>query len=328
MAYGYIYYTKNEVNGKMYIGKITARSLANHPNYKGSGIELQKALEKYGTKNFTTHFLAAAQSSEELTFLEKYYLIYYKIPNEKFYNVNLATSNSEQSTYYNKNNTHGANLKNIICYNIKTGEQTVFNNITQFCAEHGFSRGCLFNVISGQRITHKDCIFWYKDYPISSDAINWILNYKNKTNYETKYVRIDEVKAELNLKYKQANHKLESFVFNGYYIEDGKELTIDWEALKNEHSSLLLKDGLVPQGEKKIENLEINTTQDSKFEDYRRDFTYILADGERQLYFNYDEINNLTKLYPEINPRLLRQAINRKQQTVMNKKFQIFYQGA
>ena len=40
-------------------------------------------------------------------------------------------------------------------------------------------------------------------------------------------------------------------------------------------------------------------------------------------------INILTKIYPDINPRLLRQAINRKQKTVMSKKYKLkIFEGA
>lgn len=52
-------------------------------------------------------------------------------------------------------------------------------------------------------------------------------------------------------------------------------------------------------------------------------FVYILLNDSIKLYFNYDEINNLTKIYSDINPRFLRQAINRGQKTVMNKKYSL-----
>ncbi len=326
MDYGYIYYVKNEVNGMMYIGKITSQTLTTNKNYKGSGVDLQKAFEEYDTRSFSIHFLAAAQSSEELTFLEKYYLIYYKIPNEKFYNKSLATSSSEQSNYYNKNNTLGVNLKDIICYNYKDNSQIVFNNITQFCKDHGFSRGCVFNVMSGQRVSHKNCIFWYKDCPPSSDAINWIINYKNKTNYKTKYFRIDEVKAELKKCYDTANNKGGDFKFNGYYIEDNKELTIDWDELESNYQKLTLRDGEASKEEERIDDLKIDTEKDNKFEQ-ERDTEYMLDDGVKRLYFNYDECNLLTALYPDINLRLLKQALRRGQKTVMNKKYKISYRG-
>ena len=321
MDYGYIYYVRNEINGMMYIGKITTQTLYHKKtSYKGSGVVLAEALKEYGTKNFSIHYIASAASSEELTFLEKYYLIYYKIPNEKFYNVNLATNSSGQSDYFNKNNLKGTNTRNIICYDIKNNIQTVFNNMTQFCKEKDFGRGNIFNVLSGQRITHKDCVFWYENHPLSQDAINWILNYKNKTNYKTKYFNIKQVKEEMNTCYKIENNKISDFTFNGYYIEDNKEIEIDWEEIDREYQTTIERDGKMPQEPKIIGELNINTEKDNKFE-LERDVEYILFNDNIKLYLNYDEINNLTKIYSDINPRLLRQAINRRQKTVMNKKY-------
>ena len=322
MDYGYIYYVRNEINGMMYIGKVTSRQLFYWHGYKGSGVELQKAFEEFGRNNFSLHYIAAAQDGEELSWLEKYYLKHYKIPNSDFYNINLATSNSEQSEYYNKNNLKGVNLKNIVCYNIKDNITKIFNNITQFCNDNNFSRGCIFNVISGQRLTHKDCVFWYEDCPISGDALNWILNYKNKTNYKTKYIKIEEVKTELNSGYKKVTNKNRNFSFNGFCIESGKEVPVQWELIQKNHFYLNQRDGNFPIEEKIISNPIINIEKDDKFEK-ERDVEYILSNNSIKLYFNYDEINNLTKIYSDINPRLLRQAINRRQKTVMNKKYSL-----
>lgn len=327
MDYGYVYYAKNEINGKMYIGKVTSRTLFYKPEYKGSGVDLQKAFEEYGKRNFSIHYLATAQDGNELSWLEKYYLKYYNIPNDKFYNKNLATSNSEQSEYFNKNNSKGVNLKNIICFNYKTLEQIVFNNLTQFCKNNGLSRGCVFNVLSGQRITHKDFVFWYEDCPISDDAINWIINYKMKTNYKTKYIKISEVKEELNACYKKIYNKKE-YEFKGYLIEDNKEVEVQWDLIKRYTEPLTEREGELPFEEKRIENYKIISEIDNKFEK-PRECEYALVNSDKTLYFNYDEINNLTKIYSDISPRLLRQAINRKQKTVMNKKYKLkIFEGA
>ena len=327
MDYGYVYYVKNEVNGKMYIGKVTSRTLFYKPEYKGSGIDLQKAFEEYGKRNFSIHYLATAQDGNELSWLEKYYLKYYNIPNDTFYNKNLATSNSEQSDYYNKNNLKGVNLKNIICFNYKTFEQIVFNNLTQFCKNYGLSRGCVFNVLSGQRTSHKDFIFWYEDCPISDDAINWIINYKMKTAYKTKYIKISEVKEELNACYKKICNKKE-YEFKGYLIEDNKEVKVQWDLITKYTEPLIEREGNSPSEEKRTENYKITSEIDNKFEK-PRECEYALVNSDKILYFNYDEINILTKIYPDINPRLLRQAINRKQKTVMSKKYKLkIFEGA
>lgn len=57
--YGYVYKTTNIINGKMYIGQHKSEKF--DESYKGSGVILTKALEKYGKKE------------EEYTFLSKGY---------------------------------------------------------------------------------------------------------------------------------------------------------------------------------------------------------------------------------------------------------------
>lgn len=325
MDYGYIYYVRNEINGKMYIGKVTSRQLFYWSQYKGSGIEIQKALKKYGRENFSIHYLAKATNGDELSWLEKFYLKHYNIPNEMFYNINLATSNSEQSCYYNSKNLKGVNLKNIIAYNLKENKAIMFNNITQFCKHYNLKRGNLFNVLSGSRLTHKDYTFWYEDYPLSSDGLNWILNYKKKTHYKTKYFSIKEVKDEMQSLYRESTRKNQKFHFNGFFIESGKEVKVQWKEISKNHSFLTSKPGKAPISEKIISFSNLKE-KDNKFEK-ERNTKYQIYNDDLKLFFNYDEINLLTKLYPEISCKLLRQAIKRKQKTVMNKKFFLVFEG-
>ena len=79
MTYGFVYYTKNELTGKKYIGKVSARTLYSQQDYKGSSESLLDDIIKYGVENFTTHFLAAARDGEELSQFEKHLLKHYKI---------------------------------------------------------------------------------------------------------------------------------------------------------------------------------------------------------------------------------------------------------
>lgn len=62
--YGYIYITTNLVNGKQYIGKHVSKEF--DENYKGSGILLQKAINKYGKDAFETKLLKECTSLEDL----------------------------------------------------------------------------------------------------------------------------------------------------------------------------------------------------------------------------------------------------------------------
>lgn len=324
MDYGYIYYVRNEINDKMYIGKVTCQSLFFHREYRGSGVELYEAFKEFGKECFSIHYIAAAKDGEELTQLEKYYLKYYNIPNQNFYNKKIISSNGEQSKYFNRNNIKGVNLKNIICYNYKTNITKVFNNIRQFCEDNNMIRGNVFNVLSGKRITHRDCILYYENNPLSDDAIKWILNYKTGTSYKTKYIAINEVKKEIENKYNKEMNKRKNFIFNGYYIESGKEIQVQWDLIKSNYKSLITNEGEAPIEEHIISNRILDLKPDNKFE-MQRKTDYKISSDNLTLYFNYNEINNLSKIYKDINPILLRQAIKRNQKTVMNKKFLIFH---
>lgn len=65
-----IYKTINLINGKFYVGK----DEKNNPNYLGSGINLQKAIKKYGKENFLKEILEVCSTREELIEREKYWI--------------------------------------------------------------------------------------------------------------------------------------------------------------------------------------------------------------------------------------------------------------
>jgi hypothetical protein len=73
--FGYVYMTKNLINGKMYIGIHKGDSL--DINYAGSGVALHRAFKVYGRDNFVNGILAYAKSADELTKLEQLYIEYY-----------------------------------------------------------------------------------------------------------------------------------------------------------------------------------------------------------------------------------------------------------
>lgn len=61
--YHFIYKTTNLVNGKIYIGKHSSKTLDDH--YLGSGVVLQKAILKYGRENFKREILELFDTSDE-----------------------------------------------------------------------------------------------------------------------------------------------------------------------------------------------------------------------------------------------------------------------
>lgn len=65
-----IYKTTNLINGKFYVGK----DEKNKPDYLGSGINLQRAIKKYGKENFIKETLEVCLTREELVEREKYWI--------------------------------------------------------------------------------------------------------------------------------------------------------------------------------------------------------------------------------------------------------------
>lgn len=73
--YGYIYITRNIINGRLYIGK---RKGEYCKNYYGSGKILKLAIKQYGKNNFANIMIDTAESETELDNKEKYYIALYK----------------------------------------------------------------------------------------------------------------------------------------------------------------------------------------------------------------------------------------------------------
>jgi group I intron endonuclease len=65
-----IYKTTNLINGKFYVGK----DERNKPDYLGSGINLNRAIKKYGRENFIKETIEVCSTREELIEREKYWI--------------------------------------------------------------------------------------------------------------------------------------------------------------------------------------------------------------------------------------------------------------
>lgn len=84
--YGYVYLTTNLITGSAYIGKHKSSSF--DPNYKGSGLYLKRAIQKYGWDNFYTEILSPCFSEDELNEEERFLIEYFGAQSdENFYNL-------------------------------------------------------------------------------------------------------------------------------------------------------------------------------------------------------------------------------------------------
>lgn len=89
--YGFIYMTRNNVTGKLYIGK-HKRTMdpkdIDDSWYLGSGKVLKKALAKYGEDNFERNIIYECNSADQLNYMEQVFISYYNaVDDDTFYNL-------------------------------------------------------------------------------------------------------------------------------------------------------------------------------------------------------------------------------------------------
>lgn len=70
--YNYVYLIRNNINGKIYVGKHSTDNLDD--GYMGSGNLIKAAIKKYGIDNFTKVYLAFADTEQKLNWFEKFYI--------------------------------------------------------------------------------------------------------------------------------------------------------------------------------------------------------------------------------------------------------------
>lgn len=116
--YGFIYMTKNNINGKLYIGQHTrTMNLKDIDDswYLGSGDALHMAIAKYGEENFTREIIYECESKSELDYMEKVFINYYNaVKNEDFYNIaggGQGVGSGENHPMYGKHHTAEAKRK-------------------------------------------------------------------------------------------------------------------------------------------------------------------------------------------------------------------------
>lgn len=103
--FGYIYITTNNINNKRYIGKKQSTKFIS--DYFGSGTLITRAVQKYGTENFTVKVLEQCNSLDELNECEKKWIKFYNAQDsDNFYNIapggdggNLFECLTEQQKY-------------------------------------------------------------------------------------------------------------------------------------------------------------------------------------------------------------------------------------
>ena len=107
-ALGYIYKTTNLTNGRIYIGR---RKGEFAPQYLGSGLIIQRAIEKEGKHNFKLEVIVYANDKARLDELEKQYIKEYRDKFGKRFLYNIADGGEGGNVFSNHPHIKEINMK-------------------------------------------------------------------------------------------------------------------------------------------------------------------------------------------------------------------------
>ena len=160
--FGYIYMTTNLVNGKRYIGQHEASSFEGC-KYLGSGINLTRAVKKYGEANFKVELLEACNSKEELDIAEIAYIRKFDAANrDDFYNITYGGQGGDFFTEEMKDKLRKARLtqesqtKGKIKINNGVKEKLVFPDEVETYLQSGWKLGRKFITTQGYVYVNKN----------------------------------------------------------------------------------------------------------------------------------------------------------------------------
>ena len=108
MKYHYVYIITNKINHKFYIGKHSTDDLDD--GYMGSGIAINKAIQKYGIENFSKRILCFCDSAEDAYKVEEFLVTDNLIKRDDCYNMKVGgvggpTLNGIKNGMYGKTHT-------------------------------------------------------------------------------------------------------------------------------------------------------------------------------------------------------------------------------
>lgn len=108
-----IYKTTNTVNNKIYIGQ----DFNNNPNYLGSGLALNNAMQKYGKEHFIKEIIEHCTTKDELNEREKYWIAHYNSTDKTIgYNISTGGQGGKMfaDEYYAPGSPWYEKMKNIV----------------------------------------------------------------------------------------------------------------------------------------------------------------------------------------------------------------------
>jgi hypothetical protein len=100
-CYGYVYESIDKRNGMFYVGQSTGEF---NPDYHGSGLIIQKIINKYGKDNFTTRLIDYAETLNTLNKKEIAYIFAYRMVYGRKGLYNITGGGEFGDTYTNNPN--------------------------------------------------------------------------------------------------------------------------------------------------------------------------------------------------------------------------------
>jgi hypothetical protein len=126
--YGYVYYIKNIINGRPYVGSHTAQHFDD--SYYGSGKLIKRALNIYGKESFKRKIIYRASSYEDMIEKENHFIKkLIKKHGKNAYNLAIDAKNP-CTGLYGKNNPHfGLKRKKDTCDKISEAQKKYQNKL-------------------------------------------------------------------------------------------------------------------------------------------------------------------------------------------------------
>lgn len=169
----YIYQTTNNVNGKKYVGLHRGAKFA--PWYKGSGNLIKKAIEKYGSINFTVEVLEWCENEEHMREREKYWIQTLDALNsDEYYNLHeggrggptfTGKTHTEETRKIFRENRYKYQEKILQASREKCakeyiitfpdGHEETIKNLAQFCRDNKLDQGTMYSIMRGNQDFHK-----------------------------------------------------------------------------------------------------------------------------------------------------------------------------
>ena len=189
-----IYKAINKINNKVYIGqtyKTLKERIRNHKNQSLSGHKkayFNLAIVKHGFENFIWEEIDSANSSEELDYLECYWIKWYHSNNRK-YGYNLAIGGKVNRGYKQKNPSIFKGKLRPFGFKIKPGKPVrciendkIYKNIKEAASSLNLTPSGLTSVIRGKQKTFGG---YHWEYLNESDKIKskercWTLSEESK----------------------------------------------------------------------------------------------------------------------------------------------------